>query len=65
MTENLSKENKKYLDSVKFKIQELQNQQDELYKLAIKTLEIEDNDEVFDYVFNDAFRSVASQLHDQ
>jgi len=52
MTENLSKENKKYLDSVKFKIQELQSQQDDLYKLAIKTLEIEDTDEVFDYVFN-------------
>ena len=51
--ENLSEKDKKYLDSVKAKIHDLQKQQEELYDLAVSTLKIEDSDEIFDYLYND------------
>jgi hypothetical protein len=51
--ENLSEKDKKYLDSVKTKIHDLEKQQEELYNLAISTLKMEDSDEIFDYLYND------------
>jgi len=51
--ENLSEKDKKYLDSVKAKIHDLEKQQEELYNLAISTLKIKDNDDIFDYLYND------------
>lgn len=51
--ENLSEKDKKYLDSVKAKIHDLQKQQEELYDLAVSTLKIEDSYEIFDYLYND------------
>lgn len=51
--ENLSEKDKKYLDSVKAKIYDLEKQQEELYNLAISTLKIKDNDDIFDYLYND------------
>lgn len=50
--ENLSEKDKKYLDSVKIKMHDLEKQQEELYNLAILTLKIKDNDEIFDYMYN-------------
>ena len=51
--ENLSEKDKKYLDSVKTKMHDLEKQQEELYNLAISTLKIKDNDDIFDYLYND------------
>ena len=48
----MSKEDMKYLESVRVKMQELEQQQTDLYNLAIKTLGIEDTDDVFDYLYN-------------
>jgi len=48
----LTKNELEYLSAVKNQIQSLQSIQDELYKLALNTLELEDTDESFDFMFN-------------